>query len=491
MRKQLGYVSPGRVYPCTLISFVVFLGILPFPAHAQSRGTGPGDASRTPVRILQKLSLAQCMDSALTNNRFRPASQQGIRIAEAQHKQAMSGYWPQLAAQLSYVRLDQDPNFVMPPGVMNLQVPVLGSLAVDVPAQDIKVMDKLNGLARLELQLPVYTGGMVSAMVRQAEQAVEIATIEARRTDLQIRYDVKRMYYGLALCRNLVRIGRDALARLAATLQLTENLYLKGSGKVKKTDFLKNKIFVEAVRSMVQALEQNEKTAKAALINTMGLSWKGDVDITDEEIPFDDRMNGLASLVEHANTWNPDVAKVHAGLAALDAKRDQVRSGYYPRVAIVGNLSHTENTWDYGFVSAKMKDSWMIGVGVQCELFAGFRTGGEVEEATARIRKLQDEQILLREGLALQIQQIVNQLDGFKSQEATARELMKTAIENRDLTERAYESDLLEVKDLIESQIMESFALAQYEKTRYDHYEAQARLEMTIGSGDAPPSVGD
>jgi outer membrane protein len=491
MRKHPGYVSPSGGNTCMMIPMVLFLGILSLHVHSQNLAIMPAEGGHTSARNLQKLSLAQCMDSALANNRFRPASQQGIRIAEAQHKQALSGYWPQLSAQLSYVRLDQDPNFVMPPGVMNLQVPVLGSMAVDVPAQDITVMDKLNGLAKLELQYPVYTGGLISAMVRQARQAVEIANIESRRTDLQIRYDVKRMYYGLALSRNLIRIGRDALSRLEATLLLTENLYQKGSGKVKKTDFLKNKIFVETVRSMVQTLEQNEKTAKAALINTMGLSWTGDVDISDEEIPFDGRSSALASLVENANTWNPDVAKVNAGLAALDARRDQARSAYYPHVAIIGNISHTENSWDYGFVSSRMKDSWMVGVGVQCELFAGFRTGGEVEEATARIRKLQDEQVLLQEGLALQIQQISNQVAAFTSQEASARETMKTAIENRELTERAYESDLLEVKDLIEAQLIESFAQAQYQKTRYDHYEAQARLEMTVGSSDAPSSTGD
>jgi outer membrane protein TolC len=186
--------------------------------------------------------------------------------------------------------------------------------------------------------------------------------------------------------------------------------------------------------------------------------------------------------VQQVLAANPDIAKANAGIAALEAKRDQATSGYYPHVAIIGNLSHTENSWDYGYVSARMKDSWMVGIAVQLEVFSGFRTAAAVQEATARRQKLEEERHLLLEGLALQIRQLVNDLDAATRQIQTTRVAMESAAENLDLTDRAYQSDLLEVKDLVEAQILDSFSQAQHQKARYDQLDVLARLELVLGS---------
>ena len=472
----------NQTYIPGIVVLFILISRLTAVLQAQDARQASGEPKSSKAGTTLKLTLPACLDSAFSNNRFRPASQQGVRVAEAQLKQARSGYWPQVSAQLSAVTMDQDPNFVMPPTPQTLVVPVLGTMNIDLPAQDIKLMDKLNGLAKLEMVYPVYTGGFISSMVRQAESGLQIAKIETQRTDFKIRADVKRMYYGCVLARNLSILADEALIRLETTLQLTENLYQKGSGKVKKTDYLKNKIIVESVRSLAETAKQNENTAQAALMNAMGMTWKGDLEVEDAEIPFETESVAFASLVQKAFESNPDMAKASAGLTALEAKCDQASSGYYPHVALIGNMSHTENKWDYGYVSPKMKDSWLIGIGVKLDIFSGFRTTGEVEEATARMNKLQDERVVLREGIALQIRYYYNKMIEAQNHERTSRSAMETAMENRDLTERAYQNDLLEVKDLIEAQILESFTKARYQKARYDHYETLAMLEQMIGS---------
>ncbi|MCB9248385.1 MAG: TolC family protein [Ignavibacteriales bacterium] len=62
---------------------------------------------------------------------------------------------------------------------------------------------------------------------------------EAKKNELQIVADVKKRFYAVYLLQKLTQIGDEALARLETTLELTENMYLKGSGKVTKTDFFK------------------------------------------------------------------------------------------------------------------------------------------------------------------------------------------------------------------------------------------------------------
>ncbi len=436
------------------------------------------------------LNLSQCLDIALQNNHFRPASKFAIEIAEAQYRQALSAYWPQVAVRASYSIMDEDPNFVFPPSTIHVPASVLTTplgpipipaQTIRVPEQDIKLMDRENLLGSLKMEYPLYTGGMRGAIRKQAEKGLQVAKEEARRTDLQIIYDVKRMFYGSVLSRELLRLGQEALSRMEVTLELTENLYKKGSGRVKKTDYLRNKTVVEGLRSAVAQLKANEQLAKAALLNTMGLEWDIPLELSQTELPFAPYRADLKKLVGNAYSFNPDWAKIQAGLEAAEAKIKEANSGHFPKIALFGNLTHIWNNYDYGIVTAKNKDSWTVGVGMELPLFSGFRTTYEVKEAQARLGKLKEQQILLKEGIALQVKHLFIQMTSAQEQKKASEEAAQASEENRDLNERAYQEELVETKDVIEAQLIESLMKAQRQKALFDHVEAQSHLDYVVG----------
>jgi outer membrane protein len=477
-----------------LFVFVVFvlLGGAATPGAEEIQVQGQtGKEVKKEVRVV---SLEECIDIALQNNHTRPVSRFGIEIAEAQYKQAMSSYWPQIAAKASYSIMDQDPNFIFPASNVNTPpmsfaiptpmgpIPInLPAQSITVPEQDIKLMDKKNLVASLNLTYPLYTGGLRSALVKQAKEGMQAAREEARRTHLQVVYDVKRMYYGVVLSQELLQISRDALARMEVTLELTENLYTKGSGRVKKTDFLRNKTVVEGLRSAVAQVEANEKLAKAALTNTMGLDWDTPIEVSEPQLPFVTYGADLKELVRNAYLFNPDWARIEAGMRAAEAKIDEAKSGHFPKVALFGNLTFIENSYDKGIVTPTNKDSWTIGLGLELPLFSGFRTTYEVKEAHARLERLKEEKILLREGIALQVKHLFITMMSTQDQKKASGDAAKAAEENRDLNERAYQEELVETKDVIEAQLVESFMKAQYQKALYDHIEAQAHLDLIVG----------
>ncbi|MCK5732660.1 MAG: TolC family protein, partial [Candidatus Latescibacteria bacterium] len=79
------------------------------------------------------LSLDECIDIALKKNRFRPAARFAVEIAEAQHKQALSGYWPRMKLSAAWTRLDEDPNFVFPSFSMELPAMSMAGFNVQLP----------------------------------------------------------------------------------------------------------------------------------------------------------------------------------------------------------------------------------------------------------------------------------------------------------------------------------------------------------------------
>ena len=481
--------SCSRIPFITITLLIFFLFTLYSAQVSASAENTPNKTDRT---ILRKASLEECLKEALQNNRRRPASRFAVEMAEAQHRQALAGYWPQISVKGGYQRMDEEANFVFPARSFSMPsqtitIPGLGAVAipkqdVNIPAQDVKLMDRESFTSSLEATWLLYDGGMRKGYREQAKGLVEMMKQEARRTDLEVVDSVKRMYYGAVLAAQLHQVGNDTLARMEATLSLTETMYKEGGGKVKKTDWLDNKVMVDSLRSMVALLEKNELMAQAALANTMGLSWNSSVEPIDKEIPYTPFLCSLDGLVGNAYQFNPDWNKIEAGLHAAEGGVRTAESGHYPKLALTGQLHRWWNDYEAGLATDQNKKGWAVGAGVEIPLFNGFLTQNKVAEARARLAKIKEEQFLLKEGIGLQIRDTFLAMNAAeKSQQATL-DAMNAAEENRDLNTRAYQQELVETEKVIRAQLMEALMAAQHYKVRYDHIALQSQLNLLVGT---------
>ena len=434
------------------------------------------------------LSLNDCIEIAIENNQAIKVSKEDINIAKAQIRQAESGYWPQLNFKTAYTLMDQDPNFILPSSEMSLPLTLPGlSLNLDnipVPEQNVKLMDKQNLHGELSLTYPLYTGGKVQSVNKQAEYGYEIAKQKMRKTDQQVKYDVKRYYYAVVLTEKLYDIAKDALEKLNATLRITENFYKNGSGKVTKIDYLRNKVIVEQASSLVYEIKGKLEKAKEALRFTLGSDIPAGFVVSSKEIPFNHYVFDADSIAKVAYHNNPDWLKINSAIEVYKSKVDEAQSGYLPSVALFGSLNQNINSYDYGVVSKDNKTIWTVGLGLEMPIFSGFRTSGEVDEAEAGLSKIKEQKQLLQSAILLQVRNACSDIKITSGQVEKTLEAKKTAEENTSLNERAYLQDMVETKDLIEAQIMESFIKAQYQKALYDHYDAQIRLELIEGQNN-------
>ncbi len=471
--------------------------------------------SETRTEPLPECSLEQCLSTAWERNRQRPASRFALAAAEAQLRQALAGYWPQLSLKAGYELLDQYRNFVfptsswtippqdvsVPPGVALITVPagVLGPAAVQlpvqtpaqtissapqqftVPVQDIQLADRETIAGTLDLSWLLFDGGLRAGLRAQARGGVLAAQEQARRTDLEIVESVTRFYYGAVLARQLHRLGSETLERMEATLKLTESVYRTGSGTVTKSDYLSNQVMVESLRAMTATLAKNEALAQAALANVMGLPWQESVSPAERDIPFAPFHGDLAALAGQAYEFNPDWRALAAGLLAAEGAVREARSGQAPQLALTGSLHRIENGYDGGFVSDRNKRGWTVGLGLRLPLFDGHLTRERISEARARLAALQEKKILLREGLGLQLRQIVLELAAAERAHDASLAARRAAEEDRDLNTRAYFDQLVDTEKVVRAQLMEALMAAQHLKTRYDHAALQARLALLVG----------
>jgi outer membrane protein TolC len=455
----------------------------------------------------------------MEKNRQRPASKFAVAMAEAQHRQALAGYWPQITAKGGWTQLDQAPNFVFPASEMYIpsqtvnvpggtasvtipansfapgfppaavQMPIsfpgqtVSTVAqvFPIPAQNVKLANPQNFEATGNLTWLLFDGGMRKGYREQAQGAVEAARADARRTDLEITDSVVRLYWGAVLARQLRQVGDDTLARMEVTLELTQSMYQNGAGKVNKTDYLENEVMVETIRTMVAELAKNEAAAEAALAYTIGLPWNATVRPSADELPYRPFAGNLEELVGTAYEFNPDWAKIEAGLKALQGAVTTARSEYFPKIAFTGELHRWWNSYTTGMATADNKAGWSIGVGAEIPIFNGFLTKNKVAEALAQVGELKEQKLLLREGIGLQLRELFLGLDAASKTYQAAEKAKVAASENRDLTSRAYQSELVETEKVIRTQLFEALMIAQYEKARYDLIAIESQVSLLVG----------
>ena len=458
-----------------------------FPVAAeQSPGHKEGIA-------LTEASLEECLDEALKNNRRRPASRYAVEMAEAQHRQALAGYWPQLSVKGGYQRLDEAPNYIVPTLTVALPgggVPLPPSLGggvlpvapIPIPENEIKLQDPESFRASGNASWLLFDGGMRKGLREQAGGVVEMMKQESRRTDLEIIDSVKRLYFGAVLARRLHQVGKDTLARMETTLSLTESLYKGGSSKVKKTDWLDNRVMVESLRAMVASLEKNELMAQAALANTMGRPWHCSVKPRDLEMPYAPYFGDLENLASAAYQFNPDWNKIEAGIRAAEGAVRSAKSGFFPKLAVTGELFKWWNDHDTGVATDENKEGWSVNVGVELPIFNGFLTKNRVAETRARVAKIKEERFLLKEGIGLQIKDIFLALKAAEKAHQATQDAKAAAEENRGLNTRAYQHELVETEDVLRAQLMEALMAARHYKSRFDHLALQSRLSMVVGN---------
>ncbi len=454
----------------------------------------------------RKVHLDEALQEALENNHRRPASLFAVAMAEAQHRQALAAYWPQLSLQGGWQHLNASPNFIVPAasyvipgqsiplpsgtsitlktpsGLQNVTQLPIPQQHVSTPPQTLEIKDKDSFFASLQAKWLLYDGGMRKGYSEQARANIDMMKQDARRTDLEIIDSVKRYYYGAVLAHQLYQVGQDTLARMEVTLDLTESMYKGSAGQVKKTDWLNTKVMVASLRAMVALLEKNEYMSQAALANVMGLSWNTNIRPMDNAIPFSPYAGTLEDLVNNAYQFNPDWGKMEAAIRAANGAVRAAKSGHRPKVVMTGELHKWWNSHDTGVATDENKDGGAVGVGIEFPIFHGFLTNAKVSESRARAARIKAQKILLKEGLGLQVRDIFMSLIAAVKSHRAKTIAKNASIQSRDLNTRAYQHGLVKTEDVIRAQLVAALMSAQCYKACFDHIVLQPQLNLLIGN---------
>ena len=435
--------------------------------------------------LSQKLNLNECIKLSLENNNQYKASVLSIEAAFQRTRQAASAHYPKLSLNSAVTMNDEPPTYIAPP--MSVQTPAINlgvfsvpSLQFEVPSQLIKMADKVNFQAQVDMVYPIFTGGKITSIINQAEAGLEIARQESQASKARIIYETKKLYYACILSANLESIAQETLERLSSTLNITESLYKSGSTKVTKIEYLKNKTMVDLISSVLSGIKGEKKIAEAALANAIGFEWNKKVTTADEIIQLNQNTESLESLVALLLERNPVIKKVDQGLNVFQEKIDEAKSDLYPSLALIGMYRGTYNNYEYGTITQENKHIWMMGLGLSMNLFDGFRNYSKIDEAKTNVTVMSEQKEALRKGLTLKLQALYLKMQSNQERETHNKDALKSAEENRALIEKAYLNDIKELEDVLTAQLTEAMLKAQYQIQRFEYADVEAQLSELI-----------
>jgi outer membrane protein len=449
-------------------------------------GLASGAAAR-----YDNLSLEQALRIALENHHSVRVSQASIDIAEAQYRQAMAAFGPKANLEAGVQRADEDRTFTFSGTVMTPAMD-LSSLfgappgSVGLPSQplplDLKVpmFDRDVVKAGLNLTYPLYTGGRKEAVTGLARKGVDIAREEQRKTELEVVRDVHKYYNGAQFARQMEQLASDTLERFQALEDLTDRLYQNASLKVKKTDYLRSKTTTAITRSMLQEARYASNLTQSALANAMGLPVNSELTLAPAgALPGFD--GALDALIAEAMKFNPDKQRLELAVQAAVHQIDDAGSGNKPMVGLEASTYRVWNDFKGGLFNDDNQSGWTLGIGVKWDLFDAGQTRAAVDAARAGKIKLEAQRVLLDNGLAVQIKDDFLRIRRSLAQVGDNGKARDYAEENRKLHVRAYQEEMVETKDVIEAQVIETIASANLYRAEHELRAALADLDYRVG----------
>ena len=231
---------------------------------------------------------------------------------------------------------------------------------------------------------------------------------------------------------------------------------------------------------MVREASYASQLTREALANAMGMPLNTALTLAPEA-PIAPLTAELDSLIADAMQFNPDKQRLELAVQAAEHRIDEARSGGLPMVGLEASAYQVWNSYKGGLFNNANRAGWTIGVGVKWDIFDSGLTRAAVDAAQAGKSKLEAQRVLLDNGLALQVKDDFMRIQRSRAQLEDSAKAQGFAEENRKLHVRAYQEEMVETKDVIESQIVESFATASLFRARHDLLAAMADLDYRVG----------
>jgi len=414
------------------------------------------------------LNLDEAVTTALQNNPQVQAAEALAQAAEQRRVQAGAFRYPSLDLSEVYNWTDN------PAQAFALKLNQKRFDFNDFVQTDPNNPPKLTTwITSLQLTVPVFTGGKLSARIGQAGLMANAEQLAYDHTAEQVAFDTMTAFTNLAKAREFLALIQTARKTTAEHVDLAEKY--AAQGMILKAEVLKAQVELAHMDELVDQAENGARLAEAALDFQMGVDQNTHHELAP--IPPPPPVRGELDLwIKAAMEDRHDLLAARKKVEAGQLEVKAATSGYYPEVAIVGRY----DLYDKAAFGGNGDSTTVMAV-ARINLIRG--GSDKAARAAARYEAASHEADIRRfeEGIALSVRQAWQDLDTARSRHATARAALAAAKESQRVREQRFKQGLDKMIDLLDADTQLREAQVRELTARYDLVLATYRLYFSSG----------
>ena len=438
MKKSMILIMVKRKIKYTA-GFILLL-LLPMYLYAEEAETMP-----------EVLTLEDSINIALKNNHALGAASEKITGAKEKSREVKTLFLPKFKAESSYSHLNEPPTF----------------LSVEVG--DDNVYD-----ARAVVSQPLFTGGKILSLNKQAKNNLEAAKCNYEEAKQNLILQVKEAYLGILAAQKYREVCRDAVEQMKAHLETVSGLY--NAGTIPNIDLLRTEVqLANAEQALIKA-ENAVELAKSSFNTILGRNLNLSIEVVDI-LGVTEQDYSLEQLLKEAQEYRPEIYKMRHNIEMAKAGIGIAQSNYWPQIGLFGNYKYHKG--DEPII--EWKEDWMVGANVSVDIWNWGETKAQVGQAKAALREIKHLEAQLKDGIALEVKGALLSAREAKKRIKVSEKAVIQAQESLSSVQIGYKNGRVDNVEVLAAQLALTQAKTNHLEAIYNCILSQARLEKAIG----------
>lgn len=442
------------------------------------------------LQAQQVLSLQECRDLAIKNNKSLKIASEQERKAYYEKRTALMQYFPKFSASATYLHFSDDLHLIgkgqiptaipLPPTGLPLppQIPIPEDIrdgiykATEIDMSNFWVMG-------VSLTQPIFTGGKIVALSDIRSYAQELATTmkDTKMTDVIVETD--EAYWQVVSLKHKTKLAQAYVSLLTKIDEDTQNLLEEGLAT--KADRLSVSVKLNEAQITLTKAENGLSLSRMLLCQIMGLEISDNINLLDEDVE-------QLQIVD-ANETLPDID------AAISSRTEIKSLGLahkiykaQERIAFAEFLPTAGLSLGYTWMNPNLEDGiqkkfggmWNVAVNVKLPLnFISSSSKLKAAKADTYMHEYQLEDA--KEKIKLQINQSLYKLTEARKKLDSTKKNTEAADENLMYANAGFEEGVIPTSDVLGAHTAWIAAHAEQIDAQIDLKLCKLYLEKALG----------
>lgn len=413
------------------------------------------------ITAQQLLSLEQCRQLAIANNKALKIASEQERIAYYEKKDALTKFFPEISFVGGYLH-NQKNLYLIPSGAIPAAIPLpieIPGIGNSIPI-DQNIRDGIHDLGKVDIKniwaggftltQPVFMGGKIVAYNDLRSYAEELAKTMKETQMTEVIVEVDNAYWQVVSVANKKKLA-ESYVQLMQKMD-SDISAMEEEGVATKADRLSVNVKLNEAEMTLTKAENGLSLSKMLLSQICGLDISDAITLRDENITniLTNESAEIIPNVDDAITNRTEIRSLDLATKIYGKKEKIALAEFMPNIALTANYLWTNPNLFDG-MEKKFAGMWNVGVILKVPLnFVS--NSAKLNSAKAETRIKQFEMEDAKEKIKLQINQSSYKLSEANKKLTSAKKNTEKADENLRYANVGFEEGVIASSDVIAAQ---------------------------------------